>query len=306
MAEANYKMKEIDVYFPEKYQDLKYEKVFNNIYRIYDDFLEKNCYVTSLRFIQEPEFGEGMCPNEISQYPLEDILDQYFVWISDFYAQENSESDTYCYLEFMGADIDNIKSLLNLVGKHYVSEENICSGKHRKSIKHMIEQEDLQMQNVNEKLKQLHPICCNDYASMGKENQRQYADLICGMMDLNADMQIYADMILTSVNKEQVGYFIKEKCSSCWMNLEQLADVYSEWKDVFKETFSEFKKMVMNYTSLGNIIMIYLNCDNMWIYVFEDLALKKIDSEFTEKYLGTIMSAKDTRKLIEEEYMPEE
>lgn len=116
-------MKNISVYLPKKYQESGYIQVSENIYKTYDDFMKEDCYVTSLSFVQEPEFNEGASPSDISQYPLEDILDKFYVSVSDFYEKENSESNSLCYLEFQGADIEDIKSLLGIVGKHVYNKE---------------------------------------------------------------------------------------------------------------------------------------------------------------------------------------
>ena len=80
-------------------------------------------------FVQEPEFDEGASPSDISQYLLEDILDKFYVSVSDFYERENSVSDSLCYLEFQGADIEDIKLLLDIAGKHvYNKEEPMFAG----------------------------------------------------------------------------------------------------------------------------------------------------------------------------------
>ena len=80
-------------------------------------------YVTSLSFEQEPELGEGDSPRYISQYPLEDILDKYLVVAEDFYEKENEESFTTCYQEFSGKNIENVRELLEIVGKHVYNKE---------------------------------------------------------------------------------------------------------------------------------------------------------------------------------------
>lgn len=50
--------------------------------------------MTSLSFEQEPEYGEGESSADISQYPLEDILDRYYVAVEDFYGEINDGSYT--------------------------------------------------------------------------------------------------------------------------------------------------------------------------------------------------------------------
>jgi len=116
-------MKEINVYLPEKYQAPGYARVCEHIYKTYDEFMGEDRYVTSLCFVQEPELGEGASPREISQYPLEDLLDRFYVSVSDHYEKENAESDRLCYLEFCGSALADVKSLLGIVGKHVWNQE---------------------------------------------------------------------------------------------------------------------------------------------------------------------------------------
>lgn len=108
-------MKNIKNYDAEKYNDEKYEKIEDGIYKIEDK------YVTSISFEQETEYDEGDSPKYISQYPLEDILDKYFVHISDFYDGLNSKSEKICYQEFCSTKLENIKNLRNIIGKHVYS-----------------------------------------------------------------------------------------------------------------------------------------------------------------------------------------
>jgi hypothetical protein len=85
--------------------------------------IEPDYYVTSLSFEQEPELGEGNSPNLISQYPLEDILDEFLVHISDFYEEDNDKSATLCYQEFASPNIEDIKKLRGIIGKHVYNKE---------------------------------------------------------------------------------------------------------------------------------------------------------------------------------------
>lgn len=117
-------MKNIEVFICEKYNRNDYEKVAEHIYKTYDDFLKADCFVTSLKFIQEPELGEGDSPKNISQYPLEDILDKFYVAVQDFYEDLNDVSDEICYLEFSGSDIECIQNLLGIVNKHVYNKED--------------------------------------------------------------------------------------------------------------------------------------------------------------------------------------
>lgn len=111
-------MKNISFYDAEKYKTEEYLKVSENIYKIGDEF------VTSLSFEQEPELNEGETPDDISQYPLEDVLDKFYVYVNDFYEELNEQSEKICYLEFAGSEIEDIKGLLTIIGKHVYNKED--------------------------------------------------------------------------------------------------------------------------------------------------------------------------------------
>lgn len=117
-------MKNIEIYKAPKYETKQYTKVKENIYKTYNSFMNSDCYVTSLVFEQEPELDEGESSDDISQYPLEDILDKFYVAVEDFYEAENDGQDNRCILEFSGSAIDDIERLLQIVGKHVYNKEN--------------------------------------------------------------------------------------------------------------------------------------------------------------------------------------
>ena len=75
-------------------------------------------FFVGLCFEQEPEYGEGTNSSDISQYPLEDILDKYSVSVSDFCEEHNSQKTKLCKLIFSSNDINNIKKLKSIIGKH--------------------------------------------------------------------------------------------------------------------------------------------------------------------------------------------
>lgn len=116
-------MKNIRIYVADKYQMEIYEKVKDNIYKVYDEFMEKDMYVTSLLFEQESEYDEGKNSSDISQYPLEYILDKFYVAVEDFYAEQNNGNNNICVLEFSGSDVSDIENLLGIVGKHVYNKE---------------------------------------------------------------------------------------------------------------------------------------------------------------------------------------
>lgn len=130
-------MKNINFFDAEKYKDSRYKKIEEHIYKTEDLFMGGDQFVTSLCFEQEPEYGEGISSKDISQYPLEDILDKYYVAVEDFYEKENNVGSSVCYLEFSCNDHEDIKGLLEIVGKHVYNKEVEIDG--RSYVKLMIE-----------------------------------------------------------------------------------------------------------------------------------------------------------------------
>lgn len=105
-------MKNIVSYIDEKYSSEAYSEIEKGIYKYGDNT------VTSLCFEQEPELDEGKDSTDISQYPLEDILDKYNVFVSDFYKEKNAQATQKCYLEFCGKREESIRGLRSIIGKH--------------------------------------------------------------------------------------------------------------------------------------------------------------------------------------------
>lgn len=110
-------MKNINVYIANKYADEKYRCIGGGIYK------HDNSFVISLSFFQEPEFQEGVDSSDISQYPLEDILDKYCCYISDFYEELNKSGLNTSYLEFASSDVNDLNNLREIVGKHVYNKD---------------------------------------------------------------------------------------------------------------------------------------------------------------------------------------
>lgn len=110
-------MKKIENYQASKYNGSNYTTIENDIY------LFKKRYVTSLSFVQEPKFDEGDNSNNISQYPLEDILNEFSVYVSDFYEEINNKKNEECILEFASSNLENIKKLRTIIGKHVYNKK---------------------------------------------------------------------------------------------------------------------------------------------------------------------------------------
>lgn len=114
-------MKQIENYVADKYSNNRYIEIEEGIYKINEN--NEVLYVTSLSFVQEPEFDEGDNANCISQYPLEDILDKFYCHISDFYEELNTVDSQKCYQEFASPDVEDIKKLRSIIGKHVYNKE---------------------------------------------------------------------------------------------------------------------------------------------------------------------------------------
>lgn len=116
-------MKSIQSYDATKYQSPSYKKIEDGVYNY------KGEYVTTLSFQQEPEFGEGEDAAYISQYPLEDILDKYLVYVSDYYETLNKKESETCYMEFAGEELEAIKKLRSIIGQHVYNRRIQKNGK---------------------------------------------------------------------------------------------------------------------------------------------------------------------------------
>lgn len=97
-----------------------YMPVEDGIYQVND---EEKLYVTTLSFEQEPEYGEDEDASDISQYPLEDLLDKYLCHISDFYEDKNISGSKVCFLEFAAEELENLKALRDIIGKHVYNKD---------------------------------------------------------------------------------------------------------------------------------------------------------------------------------------
>lgn len=116
-------MKDIKNFEAPKYGGNDYTLVEEGIYRTEEN--GETVYVTSLSFVQEPEYGEGANAAEISQYPLEEILDNFMCYISDFYPELNTADSQTCCQEFASGDIEDLQELRSaLIGKHAYEKQN--------------------------------------------------------------------------------------------------------------------------------------------------------------------------------------
>lgn len=116
-------MKNFENYTPEKYMTSDYQKIEEGIYKTKSPYgvKDKDIFVTSLTFEMEPEcYGEeDASPQYLPQVPIEGILDEFNLFVSDFYEQLNENSETICYQEFGSFDLADIQKLRTLIGKRF-------------------------------------------------------------------------------------------------------------------------------------------------------------------------------------------
>lgn len=94
-----------------------------------DIYKDGDTYYIGLSFEQEPELGEGSSSLDISQFPLEDILDEYNVYVDDFCDEVNSNDNKQCRLIVASKDIEDLRSLKSIIGKHVFNASFCEDGK---------------------------------------------------------------------------------------------------------------------------------------------------------------------------------
>lgn len=114
-------MKNFSNYTPEKYSKSDFQKVEEGIYQTKSPYGNDEIFVTSLSFEMEPEcYGEeDASPQNITQIPFENLLDEFFVYVTDFYDQLNEKSETICYQEFGSDKLSDIQKLRTIIGKRF-------------------------------------------------------------------------------------------------------------------------------------------------------------------------------------------
>ena len=127
-------MKNFKNYAPEKYATSDFQKIEEGIYRTkcpYKTIFDSEIFVTSLTFEMEPEcYGEeDASPRNLTQVPIEGLLDEFNLFVTDFYEQLNETSETVCYQEFGSFDLADIQKLRTLIGKRFYAVPYMENGK---------------------------------------------------------------------------------------------------------------------------------------------------------------------------------
>lgn len=125
-------MKNFENYTPEKYMTPDFQKIEDGIYKTKSPYGSKDTdiFVTSLTFEMEPDcYGEeDASPRNLTQVPIEGILDEFDLFVTDFYEQLNETSEMICYQEFGSFDLENIQKLRTLIGKRFYAVPYIEDG----------------------------------------------------------------------------------------------------------------------------------------------------------------------------------
>lgn len=119
-------MKNFCNYKAEKYSGEGFTEVEEGIYKTADPYNihDGDIYVTSLTFEMENEcYGEeDGSPQYLPQVPIEGLLDEFDLFVTDFYEDLNNASETVCYQEFGSFEIEDIRKLRTLIGKRFYAE----------------------------------------------------------------------------------------------------------------------------------------------------------------------------------------
>lgn len=124
-------MKNFKNFMPEKYAGSDFQKVEEGIYKTKSPYDSKEeIFVTSLSFEMEPErYGEeDASPRNMPQIPIEGILDEFNLYVTDFYEQLNKTSETVCYQEFGASDPADIQKLRTIIGKRFYAVPYVDNG----------------------------------------------------------------------------------------------------------------------------------------------------------------------------------
>lgn len=111
-------MKNITLITLEKYKDNpRYELIEGNIYKDLKETTFDANHVFALSYELEEE--------DDSQYPLEDILDKFYLHVSDFIDEDNFNNSTIVDIE-LGGTLENIKKAISsIIGKRVFNSDYI-------------------------------------------------------------------------------------------------------------------------------------------------------------------------------------
>ena len=105
-------MKNFRIIEPEKLKDDSHFQLIEE--GIYNDLNDDGGFAT-YRIAMAMDLEEG----EDTQFPLEDILDNYYVHVEEFLTDEENNSLKYLF----GGELDDVRNFKSIVGKRAYNEE---------------------------------------------------------------------------------------------------------------------------------------------------------------------------------------
>lgn len=115
-------MKNIRLYDASKYREKDFIEVSKGIFK------KDSAFYMSFSFEQEPELEEGKDSSDISQYPLEDLLDKFNVYVSDFFRDINVKATKQCVLEVSSQHQESLENMKTIIGKHVFNRNDVQNG----------------------------------------------------------------------------------------------------------------------------------------------------------------------------------
>jgi hypothetical protein len=116
-------MKNITLEKCQKYENTElYELVERGIYKDLNDDDDAKYRMTITYELESDDSN--------NQYPLEDVLDKYYLHVSDFLESENNSESNKYKLE-LGGDLDDIKKSKEIIGKRIFNRDFLDNGQVR-------------------------------------------------------------------------------------------------------------------------------------------------------------------------------
>ena len=108
-------MKNIIIEKSAKYENAKLYRLIES--EIYEDLNDNEDAKYRITIQYELESDDSN-----NQYPLEDILDKYYLHVSDFYESENSTNSNKYKIE-LGGELEDVKNVQKIIGKRVFNRD---------------------------------------------------------------------------------------------------------------------------------------------------------------------------------------
>lgn len=108
-------MKNIEIEKSQKYENTESYKFIEN--GIYEDLSDVDDAKYRITISYELELDDSN-----NQYPLEDVLDKYYLHVSDFYEAENNVNSNKYKIE-LGGELEDVKKVQEIIGKRVFNRD---------------------------------------------------------------------------------------------------------------------------------------------------------------------------------------